>query len=170
MLIAQRPLRLTKTCPSRNKDLSQVFPLVLKPAVERPAEGWARVIRENRTHVEQLTRKYGSILFDGLPMENPECFDKFSGESGQMMRKAQKTLNCGGCLELSENVCCERHVCQSQCVMDLVLNEACACVSRCSDDPFPPVFQRRSAGSTSRTWADPPRGRTSQATSTRPTT
>ncbi len=55
------------------------FPLVVEPAESRTVKEWCSVVEENRTILEKLTRKYGAILFKRFPMDNPECFDRFSG-------------------------------------------------------------------------------------------
>ncbi len=55
------------------------FPLVVEPAESRTTQEWCSLVRGNRSILEELTRKYGAILFKRFPIDNPECFDQFSG-------------------------------------------------------------------------------------------
>lgn len=66
------------TIPQQKHYNGLPFPLVVKPAVEKNVAEWCKTVQENKQEMQQLIHKYGSILFVDFPMENPECFDKFS--------------------------------------------------------------------------------------------
>ncbi len=67
------------TIPEQKSYDGLPFPLVVEPAVSRTIQEWCSLVKENRSILEELTRKYGAILFKRFPIDNPECFDKFSG-------------------------------------------------------------------------------------------
>ena len=68
------------TVPEQKHYNGLPFPLVVKPAIEKNFEEWCKTVQENQKDMEELVRKYGSILFVDFPVANPECFDKFSGK------------------------------------------------------------------------------------------